>query len=127
MSNEITKLYELAGVEQKEYGDCSWDCDCPYVDCEDIHCDNTCPYWKIERVEYPPFTAEKQIELIKWLAEWQDFYSIKDIEFNRFRFMCGMHTSEYLKTFEETLANLVNILWEFLEDEQREQIREILK
>lgn len=56
--SEIEKLYENANVEKKY--DCS---DCEYLS------EYICPKCSDKQLKYPEFTAEKQLELIKWLAE----------------------------------------------------------
>ena len=103
--SEIEKLYSLAGFKMNwtAIGD---------GDIEDC---------------YPPFTAEKQIELIKWLAKFDDFYVLKDFEFDKYRSLCGLVASEYVDTFEEMLANLILNIWDELTKKQKKQIQEILK
>lgn len=101
---EIEKLYELAGVEKE-----------------------------ITRTNagfvYPPFTAEKQIELIKWLAIKGDFDYTLDIAKNTDAYytMYFDDTRWTCKTFEETLAGLINSMWNKLTEAERNEIREILK
>lgn len=34
--NEVEKMYSLAGVERKEYGYCSWDCDCKIINLQRV-------------------------------------------------------------------------------------------
>lgn len=116
MTNEIIKLYENAEVEKdcKLYGNYSM---CPYKirECTD------CEYFI-----YPPFTAEKQIELIKWLARKGliqiNYSSHQCYQFNSFRF-----GGDYKVHIEEALASLINNLWQDLTEQEKEQIKEILK
>lgn len=87
---------------------------------------------KCKKHKYPPFIAEKQLELIKWLS------SIKDFEFEsvfaRGLYIVGCrecvsnnkHWAEN-KQFEEALAELINDLWQDLTDAEKAQIKEILK
>lgn len=123
--NEIEKLYATAGIEKKEFGFCTWDSYCPYTECEDTGCDATCPYWEIEKVGYPPFTAEKQLELIKWLA-FRDYITI-------IAYISGEYHSEHDKynanenSLEGCLARLINNLWQDLIETEQEEIRDILK
>lgn len=56
--NEIKKLYGNAGIE-KDKGNCIT-CFLEIQTC--VRSYDECPY------HYPPFTVEKQLELIKWLA-----------------------------------------------------------
>ena len=97
---EVDKLYENVGIKKevipcpaKYYG---YNCTRNNWDDEDCSCD-------IEG--YPPFTAEKQIELIKWLV-------------------C---TGEEENTFEETLSKQVNDLWQDLTEEEKQQVKGILE
>ena len=117
---EVEKLYELAGVE-KIYIECPADyygykCDKSNWDDADCPCDQEV---------YPPFTAEKQIELIKWLA-FRDYIAIV-------AYISGEYHSEHDKynanenSLEGCLARLINNLWQDLTTEEQKQIREILK
>ena len=111
--NEIEKMYKNANVKK------DW---------------NSTPYGGIEEY-YPPFTAEKQLQLIKWLGELdmleimrttrEDKAWIINSEYG----MSGnvyKHTSR-MKSFEETLAGLINSLWQDLTEEERKQVRGILE
>lgn len=81
-------------------------------------------------VEYPQikFTPEKQLSLIKWLCD-TDYYIT---EFCRL-----IDTREYYietdykhfqsSSFEETLAGLINNLWQDLTESEQEQIKKILE
>ena len=119
---EITRLYELAGVK-------------PEPRCEDYSCTYCDEYKECTKGKMPPFTAEKQIELIKWLGEL-DYLGLmrttmetKDRIFNSEYLMSGniyKHSSR-ARTFEEALAKLINSIWQDLTKEEQEQIREILK
>jgi len=72
--------------------------------------------------EYPPFTAEKQLELIKKLGNI-------NIDIDNGCYM----SSEILKVeahcteFEETLAEFINNLWQSLTEQEQQQIKEILQ
>ena len=115
--SEITKLYENAGVLKECLSPCyinkTWrkTHDCP-------NCDN--------RENYPPFTAEKQLELIKYIASkglvqinyWSNnCYTVS-------RFGC---TGDENTEFSEALANVIAKDWKNLCKEQQEEIRKILK
>ena len=68
--NEVEKMYENCNIKPKQEGYCDWDSDCPYPDIINSGCGDECSYWKYEdEAKYPPFTAEKQLELIKLLAK----------------------------------------------------------
>ena len=122
--NEVEKMYENAGFIQKRCKDYS----CPmceqYNDCE----------------KYPPFTAEKQIELIKLLsrvtlADYFQFFFYEIKEEWVFRlFMITEMSCELAYTYEsrnkdftEALAGLINSLWQDLTEEEKQQIKNILE
>ena len=120
--NEVEKLYEL--VEPNR--DCNLyknyrECPIKHTQCEDC-----------ENFVYPPFTAEKQIGLIKWLMNNpKDFFSWtiqqqdKDI---KYAFYVGYEYGggRFLE-FTEALAYILNDLWQDLTEEERKQIKEILE
>lgn len=91
--SEVEKMYELAGVEKV---------------CK-IH---TIDWQSFKEYYYPPFTAEKQLELVKWCCKkCRRFYiyNINDID-----------------NFAENLAKEFNHYWQDLTSEEQEQIRSIL-
>ena len=108
--NEVEKMMQNANVEKQ------W---------------NSTPYGGIEEY-YPPFTAEKQLELIKWLIQ-ENFYDERIIRsnFEKTYFYCtyidDYCESEYFGKFEEALANVFNYFWQDLTEAERTQIKEILK
>lgn len=113
--NEIEKLYENAGVEPVLF-----------YDCESYN-------QKVEKGYL--FTAEKQLELIKWLGEL-DLIEImrtvgeeKDwIISSRYDISEGIyHFVSRNKSFDNALAILINNLWQNLTEEEKEQIRGILE
>ena len=83
-------------------------------DCTDIDC-KECGYY-----DMPPFTAEKQLELIKLIANRKSY---PDYEY------FGNLFDDYiqLREFNEALARLVNDLWQDLTEEECKQIKEILE
>lgn len=144
--SEITKLYENAGVKPTYTDECQM-ADSYYSMAKDLNergilfddymkqecpnknemCYETCPY-AYNKEFYPPFTAEKQLELIKWLAIKGDFAYTVDIAKNTdaywtIYFDDSRWTAE---EFEETFAGLINQLWQDLTEEEKEQIRGIL-
>lgn len=116
--SEIEKMYELAGVNKK----CI---DKRYEKCTGV-CYN-CKYFV-----YPPFTAEKQLEVIKWLASSETHY-IREISRPRYLdtkdwFIETVDTSfQANDSFEGVIAGVINLLWQNLTKEERKQIRNILK
>lgn len=93
--NEVDKMYENAGIEPE------------YVEGENLM------EYSYGTLKYPPFTAEKQIELIKFLVEnsWCNYLD--------WLVRC-------CESFEESLATLINNLWQDLTEEEKEQIKEVL-
>lgn len=73
---------------------------------------------------YPPFTAEKQLELIKWLVANGDVCRIDATVKKWLKNKIG-----YSKCFaiEEAIAELINDLWQDLTEGERHQIKEILE
>ena len=95
---EIEKMYKNAGVEPIY----------PYTKC------------------YPEFTAEKQLELIKWLMKYDEIHG--DYGDDEYGFSTLNYSGKYKKDFEESLASVINNeLWQSLTEEERKQIKEILK
>ena len=128
---EVEKLYELAGVKPKEC--CDRDSDLCMSCCPEWNNRKSC--WKYKSIA-PPFTAEKQIELIKWLGLRRhldiDIYNIKGCTIYEFSNDYDCITDEYRfmfdsSNFEYALAGLINNLWQDLTSVEKEQIREILK
>lgn len=96
--NEVEKLYENAEPNRncnlyKHFTECPM----KHTQCEDC-----------ENFVYSPFTAEKQLELIKWIA-CNKINECKNIDFG------------------EALAELINSFWQSLTEEDKQQIKEILE
>lgn len=124
--NEIEKLYKLAKV--KKLCNCS-NCTKNYFHCADdatTGCTN---------LVYPEFTAEKQLELIKFcLDKYEVIGKTPDVD------RCILHitsdaedrafvVTDYIscETWEESIAGLINNFWQDLSEEEKQQIKEILK
>ena len=108
--SEIEKMYENVGIEV------------PTVRLKIFKDDNGKIYTR------PPFTAEKQIELIKWAARREPKVEIG------YSSVCGYWVENQTDTryyfgdqFDSVLASLINSLWESLSEEERKQIKEILE
>ena len=122
--NEIEKMYSNAGIEKKVipcpakyYG---YNCTRNNWDDEDCSCD-------IEG--YPPFTAEKQLNIIKWLLKSYDIDFSQlgeriDTSLDGVNCISGLGSGN---TFEESLAQAINDLWQDLTDADKAQIKEILE
>ena len=118
--NEVEKMYRNCNIKPKQKGYCGWDSNCPYPHHK---CNDECPYWKHEDIaKYPPFTAEKQLELIKKLGNI-------NIDIDNGCYMSSeiLEVEAHCDTFEETLAEFVNNLWQDLSEEEKRQITDILK
>ena len=102
--SEVDKLYELAGFKK------NWTA----IGDDDI---DDC---------YPPFTAEKQLELIKLLCtqRYIDIRFTPEGEYYLFAYYIGCG---FNKNFDEALAMFVIQYWQDLTESEQEQIREILK
>lgn len=79
---------------------------------------------------YPILTAEKQIELIKFLMKQEDFsWTIaqqgKD---TKYVFYVGYeYGSGDFKEFTEAIAGIINDLWQDLTPEEKQQVKGILE
>jgi hypothetical protein len=125
--SEIEKMYKNAGINaiSQKTKDCNY---CYYYEeTYDAPCHvctaDKCPF---EKNIIPPFTAEKQLELIEWLGELQ-------IDTRKGYW----HLAKFGRTTKtiyadngnsgEALSEIVNQLWQSLTDIERKQIRGILK
>ncbi|MBO7696223.1 MAG: hypothetical protein J6T10_26605 [Methanobrevibacter sp.] len=120
--NEVEKMYENAGILKECLSPClinkTWR---KYHDCPNCN----------KRKNYPPFTAEKQLELIKLLSYYYNITISKNFE-NDYTFQCeGDDVRRYVFTsgqgFAEQIASFINMCYELLPEEERKQIKEILE
>lgn len=122
--SEIEKMYENVKLTNLYCGD---DYIAEYMLQSECTNDNEekCKTCDKVKISYPPFTAEKQIELIKWLA-LRDGITIV-------AYIGGIYSSEHDKynvsecSLESCLARLINNLWQSLTEEEKRQIKDILK
>ena len=129
--SEITKLYENAGIKPKYSG---WldmgdlDTQMTYIQCDTKEEWDECVFisrssyssddedYDKPKMEYPPFTAEKQIQLILFIL-------------NTFKqgFNCRVEGGKIsLDTLARGIAQEVINCWQDLTEEERKQIKEIL-
>lgn len=101
MTDNITKLYKIAGVDSVGF--------------------NTYTL----KDEYPPFTAEKQLELVKWLANIETIAMQSDGE--DYQVLTEFESGDWLTTFEQALASLILEIWQDLTEEQKQEIKRILQ
>ena len=110
--NEIEKLYENAGVRYMNINACKID---------ETGKDSRCNFYF-----YPDFTAEKQLELIKWLGEWD--YTVRiDFDENEWGIATENHSGYFQDNLSDALASIINNLWQGLTKQEQQQIKEILK
>jgi hypothetical protein len=115
--NEIEKLYENCEIKKKRM--CEWTCR------GNEFCSTNCEHYESTKEFYPPFTAEKQLELIKWLMRYDEIHG--DYNDDEYGFSTLNYSGKYKKDFEESLASVINNeLWQDLTEEEKEQIRGIL-
>lgn len=103
--NEIDKLYENAGVEPVLF-----------YDCESYN-------QKVEKGYL--FTADKQLELIKWLGIRDEFNFYQNKITKDWIFYDHEKDATHY-SFELGLASWVNYLWQDLTEEEKEQVKGIL-
>ena len=109
--SEIEKMYENA--ELLYCNKCRHDSeiDCIYM-CES---------------KYPPFTAEKQIEIIKLLTQQSDLTISHFEKWELWLFDGQEYTQITGKDFTETLAKFINAYWKNLTETEKAEIRGILE
>ena len=115
--SEIEKMYENAGVKK--------------INTHQSEIDNGDPRFtgishSDSYIKYPSFTAEKQIELIKWLARKGliqiNYSSHQCYQFNSFRI-----GGDYKSNLNEALASHCNNLWQDLTTKEKQQVKGILE
>ena len=93
-------------------------------------------YIEHQRIEeHPPFTAKKQIELIKWLVRRRFNFMVFELRDNDFTFEVTNkrlnQTSQFVSlsenNFEEGLAKVLNCFWQDLTEEEKQQVKGILE
>lgn len=106
--SEIDKLYENAGIEP----DINYICDI-----------EPCGSRSYDIIKgYPEFTAEKQIELIKLLAKGEVKINNEDGEYE----FSDVDVVSDFSSFKESLADFTNRIWQYLTEEEKQQVRNIL-
>ena len=103
--SKVEKMYENAGVKPL--------CQIP---------DESCGLKNV----YEDFTAEKQLELVKWLMVNNKDYQY-DVEDNKYWFIIDDYRETKYREFDEALAELINLYWQDLTEQERTEIAEILR
>ena len=101
--NEVAKLYENAGIEPYKF-------DGVYY----------------HHIEYPLFTAEKQLNIVKFLLNKSVYYDTYGDREYWFHLSDEIENSKY-REFDEAIAECINKMWENLRDYEKVQIKEILE
>lgn len=129
--NEIEKLYKNAGIENELQ---DFRCHRNWGICENEHKCKICKHFEL--IYSVPFTAEKQLELIKWLLYHKSIDYLKmsytseeggilDISI---KCMSGYtYENDNDDDFNIALASLINELWQDLTEKEKQQIKEILE
>lgn len=120
--NEIEKMYSNAGIKKLLY--------CDICKAQE-HALGLCAETKCEPF-YPPFTAKKQIELIKWLGKSKNGFGVFNDGTEGLSCHCDFHwewfrKDFYAEDFDNALAGLINNLWQDLTEEEKEDISGILR
>ena len=119
---EIEKMFENANIKQDRM--CEWTCK------DSETCNLNCKHYGSMQLYYPPFTAEKQLELIKWLSTKELKIRTNKQPYAIYIGILGNDNTCFFGCeglyFEQTLAEVINNLWQDLTDQEKEEIRNIL-
>lgn len=85
-------------------------------------------FGRIEKayIDYPLFTAEKQLEIVKFLLNKSVYYDTYGDREYWFHISDEIENSKY-REFDEAIAECINKMWEDLRDYEKVQIKEILE
>ena len=112
--SEVEKMYMRCKIKKQQ--------NCSHTD--------TCYNGSLDECEgcnsyqYPPFTAEKQIELIKWLVKTRPIHITFLID--KWVIEGFVRYGKRYDTFEDALSGYINNIWQDLTESEQEQIRSIL-
>lgn len=101
--SEVEKLYKNAGVKKYRL----------------LDRDNKLK-WK-----YPDFTAEKQLEIVKFMLHKGIYYDT-DGDSYWFHLTDDIENANY-KPLDRAMAEFINLIWQDLTEKEQEQIADILK
>lgn len=131
--NEIEKMYDNCNLLKPHAWSCKFDRIGDGKMCECRPCKN-CKHSKQEYY-HKPFTAEKQIELLQFLTKL-DLYSeivLRHTSDNKSSIEIRVSDPEVTledekrNTIGEAIAAVINQRWEFLTEEGKKRIKEILE
>jgi hypothetical protein len=125
--SEIIKLYENVGIEKRLLcGDRGRDVLCGHVRPDGkSRMAFGCFGCEYKNDAYPSFTAEKQLEIVKFLLHKGVYYDT-DGDTYWFHYTDEIENSTY-RPFEEAIAEFMNAIWQDLTEEERKQIKGILE
>ena len=120
---EVEKMYENANIKKDRM--CEWTCR------GSEYCSTNCEHYESTQLCYPPFTAEKQLELIKWLSTKELKIRTNKQPYAVYVGVLGNDNTCFYGCgglyLEQTLSELINHLWQSLTEEERKQIKNILE
>ena len=117
--SEIEKMMQNANIKQNRM--CEWTCK------DNDFCNAKCEHYESTQLYYPPFTAEKQIELIKFILGKGVYYDTdKDYKEFWFHYTDDIENADY-KPFEEAVCEFINVAWQDLTEEEKQQVKGILE
>lgn len=122
--SEIEKMYENAGIEKEKKQQCvkSYRTENGIGICIDFNKRDDYLYC------YPSFTAEKQINMILFLANRE--IRISPTYISSGYYLNNLHkikSSRNISTFENSLAQHINAIWQDLTLEEKQQVKGILE
>jgi hypothetical protein len=75
---------------------------------------------------YPPFTAEKQLEILNFCLKCGQVHILKGID-DEYRIENSCYRQGYQPTLADAIANYINEKWEKLTPEEKQQVKGILE
>jgi len=118
---EISKMFENANIKQDRM--CEWTCK------DSENCNLNCKHYGSTQLYYPPFTAEKQLTLLRKIVKSYTINISYSIDAYYMKARSKNSKDEYLEVnnyFDEGLASLIIDLWQDLTNQEKEEIRRIL-
>ena len=111
--NEVEKMYRNAHVYPRVYGDITKET----FENKAFNMADMCN---------EAFTAEKQLEIVKFLLNKSVYYDTYGDREYWFHLSDEIENSKY-REFDEAIAECINKMWEDLRDYEKVQIKEILE
>lgn len=109
--SEIEKLYENAGINKIGIKRCSG--------IKQGICQHNCNECESFDYKYPPFTAEKQLEILCFIVNNKHSVTFHDQVFRGDKLT--------LEKIQENLAWAINRIWQDLSEEEKQQVKGILE